>query len=247
MTLDGVPAAALARRWGVPRCVLTGTIGSTLDAVHGLASEGAPAGTVVLAEEQTDGRGRNGRTWHSPRGGIWLAVLLRPATAALGIVSIRTGLVLADVIDDLVGAPAARLKWPNDVLLSERKLAGVLCEGRWQGDTLQWLAVGLGVNVVNEIPEALGESAIALATVVPGVRRLDVLDRLVPPLLLLGSAPDRLTEQECADFAARDWLRDRALRGPVAGRAMGVRADGALMVEGNGAISLVREGHIEPA
>jgi BirA family biotin operon repressor/biotin-[acetyl-CoA-carboxylase] ligase len=247
VTLDGVPAAALARRWGVPHCVLTTTIGSTLDAAHALASDGAPSGTVVLAEEQTGGRGRDGRTWYSPRGGIWLAVLLRPSTATLGIVSIRTGLVLADVVDELVGAPAARLKWPNDVLLSDRKLAGVLCEGRWQGETLQWLAVGLGVNVVNEIPAALGDAAIALATVVPGVRRLDVLDRLVPPLLRLGSAPDRLTEQECADFAARDWLRNRALRRPVAGTAMGVRADGALMVESDGAIALVREGHIEPA
>jgi biotin-(acetyl-CoA carboxylase) ligase len=134
-------------------------------------------------------------------------------------------------------------------LLQERKLAGVLCEGRWQGDDLQWLAVGIGVNVGNEIPPALRHSAIALAEVAPRVRRLDVLDRLVPPLTLLDASADRLSEHECAAFAARDWLRDRVLRGPVAGRAAGVLPDGALLVDraGEGGKTAVREGHVETA
>lgn len=247
VTLDGLPASALARRWAVPRCELAESLGSTLDRAHALGAEGAPAGTVVLALEQTGGRGRDGRTWHSPPGGVWLALLLRPRAQPLGIVSIRAGLVLADVVDELAGRPLARLKWPNDVFLNDRKLAGVLCEGRWQGDRLQWLAIGLGVNVVNEIPAELGDAAIALAAIVPRVRLLDVLDRLVPPLTRLGAAAEQLTEQECAAFAARDWLRDRALRGPVAGRARGVRSDGALLVEGDQEVAVVREGHVETA
>jgi BirA family biotin operon repressor/biotin-[acetyl-CoA-carboxylase] ligase len=247
LTFEGVPAAALARRWGVPRCVLAATLGSVLDAAHALGAEGAPSGTVILAEEQTAGRGRDGRTWHSPAGGIWLALLLRPPAAVLGIVSIRTGLVLADVIDEIAGAPVACLKWPNDVLVRERKVAGVLCEGRWQGDTLQWLAIGLGVNVLNEISTDLGDTAIALASVVPRVRRLDVLDRLLPALLRLGAHGDRLTEPECAAFAERDWLRDRELRRPVAGRAIGLRADGALLVGTVEAPTAVMEGHVELA
>jgi BirA family biotin operon repressor/biotin-[acetyl-CoA-carboxylase] ligase len=247
VTFDGLPGAALVRRWGVPSCLVALEVGSTLDAVHTLGQDGAPGGAVVLAESQTAGRGRAGRTWHSPAGGIWLALLLRPQTAALGIVSIRAGLVVADVVDDLLGAPEARLKWPNDVLLHDRKLAGVLCEGRWQGDTLQWLAVGIGINVVNPVPPALHDRAIALAEVLPGVRRLDVLDRLVPPLTQLGISAERLTEREVAAFAARDWLRDRALRGPVAGRAAGVLADGALLVERPGGTTAVREGHVETA
>jgi len=246
VTFDGIPAAALARRLGVPRCELAASLGSTLDRAHALGADGAPAGTVVLALEQTAGRGRDGRTWHSPPGGLWLALLLRPRAAPLGIVSIRAGLVLGDVVDELAGRPIARLKWPNDVLLGDRKLAGVLCEGRWQGDTLQWLAIGLGVNVVNEIPAAVRDTAIALSEVVPRVRVLDILDRLVPPLTRLGAAAERLSDQECAAFAARDWLRDRPLRGPVAGHARGVRSDGALMVEVNDAVLAVREGHVEP-
>ena len=246
VTLDGIPAASLARRWGVPRCEVAATLDSTLDRAHALGSEGAPSGTVVLALEQTAGRGRDGRTWHSPPGGIWLALLLRPRATPLGIVAIRSGLVLADVVDELAGRPLARLKWPNDVLVADRKLAGILCEGRWQGDTPQWLAVGLGVNVVNEIPAPVRTTAIALSEVVARVRLLDVLDRLVPPLTRLGAA-ERLTEQECAAFAGRDWLRDRPLRGPVPGHARGVRPDGALLVEGDGEMTVVREGHVEVA
>ena len=249
MTLDGIPAATLARRWGVPRCDLAASLGSTLDRAHVLGADGAPAGTVVLAIEQTAGRGRDGRTWHSPPGGLWLALLLRPRGGAtpLGIVSIRAGLVLADVVDELAGLPLARLKWPNDVLVSDRKLAGVLCEGRWQGDTLQWLAVGLGVNVTNDIPAAVAGSAIALSEIVPHVRLIDVLDRLISPLTRIGTAAERLSEQECAAFAERDWLRDRALVGPVRGHARGVRPDGALLVERDQEVAVVREGHVEPA
>lgn len=247
VTLDGIPAPALARRWRVPRCELAASLGSTLDRAHTLGAEGAPGGTVVLALEQTAGRGRDGRTWHSPPGGLWLTLLLRPRTVPLGIVSIRAGLVLADVVDELAGRAIARLKWPNDVLVGDRKLAGILCEGRWQGDMLQWLAVGLGVNVVNEIPAAVRDTAIALSEVVPRVRMLDILDRLLPPLTRLGTAAERLSDQECDAFAMRDWLRDRALRGPVRGHARGVRPDGALLVEGDREMAVIREGHVETA
>ncbi len=74
LTLDGVAAADLAGRWGVPQCGLFRELGSTFTAIHDLAPQGAPAGTVVIAEEQTAGRGRDGRTWHSPVGGVWLGM-----------------------------------------------------------------------------------------------------------------------------------------------------------------------------
>ncbi|HYS62070.1 MAG TPA: hypothetical protein VEM27_15870, partial [Gemmatimonadales bacterium] len=75
LVIDGVTAADLAGRWGVPQCGLFRALGSTFDAVHDLAAQGALAGTVVIAEEQTAGRGRDGRTWHSPAGGVWLGML----------------------------------------------------------------------------------------------------------------------------------------------------------------------------
>ena len=140
-----------------------------------------------------------------------------------------------------------RLKWPNDVLLGERKLAGILCEGRWHGETLQWLAVGVGVNVRNAIPAPVARRAVALGEWLPDVRRLDVLDRLVPALAGLASGEPALSERECAAFAARDWLQGRQLRSPAAGRARGLRPDGALLIDLGAATIAVREGHVELA
>jgi BirA family biotin operon repressor/biotin-[acetyl-CoA-carboxylase] ligase len=249
VTLDGLPAATLARRWGVPRVVTLDRHSSSLDAAHEAAGQGAPDGTVVLAEEQTAGRGRDGRGWHSPPGGVWLAMVLRPARVELAAMSIRAGLVVADVVDELLGAPRARLKWPNDVLCDDRKLAGVLCEGRWQGDGLQWLALGIGINVQNAVAPELSERAVSLRELRAGVTRLDVLDRLVPAVARLTGRSARLTEHERAAFAQRDWLEGRVLRGPVAGRGVGLGADGALLVAGADphAPTAVREGHVELA
>lgn len=247
LTLDGVPATELARRWGVPQCGLFRELGSTLDAVHEVATQGSPAGTVVLAEAQTAGRGRDGHTWQSPAGGVWLGILLRPVRAELGVMSVRVGLAVADAVDTLLGRPETRLKWPNDVLLGERKLAGILCEGRWQGGAVQWLAVGVGVNVCNAIPAPMARRAVALAEWLPAVRRIDLLDRLVPALTTLtGAAPD-LSERDCAAFAQRDWLLGRQLRSPAVGRARGLRPDGALLVDLGAGTIAVREGHVELA
>ena len=181
-------------------------------------------------------------------------MLLRPPPPlpAAGVLSLRVGLVLADVVEAVLGVrptslsgPRAALKWPNDVLVDDRKVAGILCESRWQGDTLQWLAVGIGVNVANEIPPDLAERAVALRELRPGARRIDVLDPLVPALGRLTAHGAHLTEFECAAFARRDWLRGRQIRTPLAGRASGIRPDGALLVDTGSGTTMVRDGHVE--
>ena len=252
LAIDDIPAAALARRWGVAQCGVFRSLPSTLDTIHELGAQDAPSGTVVLAEEQTAGRGRDGRTWCSPPGGVWLGMLLRPPLPSAGVLSLRVGLVLADVVEEVLGVrptslsgPRAALKWPNDVLVNDRKAAGILCESRWQGDNLQWLGVGIGINVTNDIPAELTDRALALRELRPEVRRIDVLDRLVPPLLRLATHEARLTEFECAAFARRDWLRGRQIRTPLAGRAAGIRPDGALLVDTGAGTTMVREGHVE--
>jgi BirA family biotin operon repressor/biotin-[acetyl-CoA-carboxylase] ligase len=179
-------------------------------------------------------------------------MLLRPPLPAAGVLSLRIGLVLADVVEAVLGVratslsgPRAGLKWPNDVLVDDRKVAGILCESRWQGDTLQWLGVGIGINVANEIPVELAERAVSLGDLRPGIRRIDVLDLLVPALLRLTTHDARLTEFECAAFARRDWLRGRQIRTPLAGRAAGIRPDGALLVDTGAGTTMVRDGHVE--
>jgi BirA family biotin operon repressor/biotin-[acetyl-CoA-carboxylase] ligase len=250
--IDDIPAAALARRWGIPQCGVFRTLPSTLDAIHDLGAQGASNGTVILAEEQSAGRGRDGRTWRSPAGGVWLGMLLRPPLPPAGVLSLRIGLVLADVVEAVLGiratslsGPRAGLKWPNDVLVDDRKVAGILCESRWQGDALQWLGVGIGINVANDVPPELAERAMSLRELRPAVRRIDVLDQLVPALLRLTTHDARLTEFECAAFARRDWLRGRHLRAPLAGRAAGIRPDGALLVDTGAGTTMVRDGHVE--
>jgi BirA family biotin operon repressor/biotin-[acetyl-CoA-carboxylase] ligase len=146
-----------------------------------------------------------------------------------------------------LGVPRAQLKWPNDVLLDDRKLAGILCESRWQGETRQWLGVGVGINVANEIPEELRHSAVALSELREGVRRIDVLDLLVPALAACATQRAELTEQELAAFAARDWLRGRHLAQPARGRAAGLAPDGALLVDGAAGRVAVRDGSVRLA
>ena len=247
LTLDGDPESALARRWGVPQVSLHASLGSTLDSIHDLGSRGAPSGSIVLAETQTAGRGRDGRTWRSPAGGLWLGALLKPASSDPGVYSIRAGLVVADAIDELLGRPVARVKWPNDVVLDDRKVAGILCEGRWQGETLQWLALGIGCNVANEIPGEVRDRATRLGDHRPGTTRLELCDHLVPALPTLGARGLRLADAEVAAFGSRDWLAGRQVRAPLAGRAAGIRGDGALLVETSHGLDAVREGHVELA
>src|SRR6185436_16510341 len=100
-------------------------------------ADGAPAGTVVLADAQRGGRGRGGRRWASPPGvGVWLTLVERPADhAALEVLSLRLGLHAAAAVERFAargGGGPVRLKWPNDLYVGEGKLAGVLVEVRWR-------------------------------------------------------------------------------------------------------------------
>ena len=227
---DGVSGDALAARWGVPACIVYERVSSTLDVVHTMAADGAPTGLVVLADEQVAGRGRQGRAWFSPPGsGVWLGYLARPGTGEIvRLLSIRVGLSVARGLERI--SVNLELKWPNDLMLQNRKVGGVLCEARWEATHPAWVAVGVGLNVRGPLPQALDLTAVALDAVRPGVTRLEVLDCIVPELCKLPSLP-QLSGEELTAFARRDWLNARQLRGPVEGTARGLAADGALLVE----------------
>ncbi len=232
MNYDNVSSAELAARLRTPGLLCLPEVGSTLDIVHELAAEGAPAGTLVLTDMQTRGRGRQGRSWHSPPGiGVWLGYLVRvPHPLETGLLSLRVGLAMAEALADL-GA-GCRLKWPNDVLVADRKVAGILCEGR--SVPAAWVAVGIGVNVRGPLPEAIADTATTLDAHVPDVTRVGLLERLVPRLHMLSSRPE-LSDSEREAYRRHDWLFGRRLLEPVDGTALGIDADGALLVEtGNG-------------
>lgn len=205
-------------------------VASTMDVVHALAEQGAEAGTVVVAGEQLEGRGSRGRPWHSPPGGLWLSVLFRPGSAgAVEVMSLRVGLALARSLDGVTRSPV-RLKWPNDLMLGDRKVGGVLCEARWQGSTLGWVAVGVGLNVRNSIPEGLRGEATCLANERADVGAGELLDRVVAEVRELDLCAPRLSNEELEQFSHRHWLNGREIREPVAGTVANLDSDGTLQV-----------------
>ena len=205
---------------------------STQDEAHLLAGSGAAHGTAVAARVQTRGRGTRGREWASDEGGLWISVVCRPdAGAAPEVIGLRVGLVLADLLDKrLPPEHRVALKWPNDLYLLQRKLGGILVEARWQGDVLAWMVIGVGLNVRNEIPEALAWSAVSLADA--GVVA-DPAELAIPVALAVaraGRAATPLNPAEVRAFEDRDWLRGRAVALPTPGVAEGISREGRLLV-----------------
>lgn len=132
--------------------VRLGEIDSTNEEAKRRAAAGAVAGTVIHADRQNAGRGRSGRTWHSPPGNLYASLLLRPSCSlatALQLVFV-TGVAVAAVVDGVAGAEArARCKWPNDVLVDGRKIGGILVESQASANgAVDWLVIGVGLNIV---------------------------------------------------------------------------------------------------
>jgi BirA family biotin operon repressor/biotin-[acetyl-CoA-carboxylase] ligase len=240
---DGQAESVLARRWSLPRVIVRDRVTSTLDVIHDVAAHTGADGTLVLADEQTAGRGRQGRRWHSAPGqGVWLGYLMRsPDGPAGGVLALRVGLAVAEGLDDL--GLSARLKWPNDLIVLDRKLGGILCEARWKGDHFGWVAIGLGLNITGPMPADLAAQAISAGDVIPGVTRMMVLDCIVPALRRLTLAP-ALGPEELFRYAERDWLRGRHVEAPIAGIVRGVDGDGALLVESAGGTERVVGGSV---
>lgn len=235
---DGIGSSALAARLDVPAVLLFDQVGSTLDVAHRVAPESA-SGTLVLADEQTAGRGRHGRRWTSaPGAGIWLTLVERPTDVrALDVLSLRCGLYAAEALD--VMAPSrVGVKWPNDLYVGERKLAGILIETRWRGTAPDWVAIGFGINLVApDLPTGTGLR--------PGATRLEVLDVLVPALRRAASASRHLGDDELARWAARDIAAGRSLVSPAEGRASGISREGELLVaDAAGSLSRHRSGSL---
>jgi BirA family biotin operon repressor/biotin-[acetyl-CoA-carboxylase] ligase len=156
-------AGELASSLFSSRIVYRESIDSTNDLAKQLAAEGAPEGTLILAEEQTVGRGRRGRAWHSPPGAnLLFTVLLRPAVQSDRVFALTMILVLAamEALKRLTGL-AARIKWPNDLYAGRRKLAGILTEFSMTGRIVDWVALGLGLNV-SWYPEGLSAQATSI-------------------------------------------------------------------------------------
>ena len=235
---DGVAPAALADRCGALRVELFDVVGSTMDEAHALAAEGAAAGTLVLADRQASGRGRGGKRWSSPSRGVWFTLIERPAdVSALDVLSLRAGLAAARALDAFAAEPI-RLKWPNDLYVDNAKLAGILVEARWRGEHLDWVAVGVGVNL--EVPP----DQVGAAALEPGTSRVQVVCGLLPELRAAAAMTGTLTPAEMEEYAARDLARGRMCAAPARGRVAGITPGGELLVEIADSITRVRAGSL---
>ena len=141
-------------------------LASTNEAAKQIAKQGGKERTVIIAETQTRGKGRLGRQWVSPKGGIWLSILLRPeidakATARLTFVAATA---VASTIHDTLGLEP-EIKWPNDILIRRRKVCGILTETAARGDTIDFAILGVGINANTDLgafPEGLQSAVTSL-------------------------------------------------------------------------------------
>jgi BirA family transcriptional regulator, biotin operon repressor / biotin---[acetyl-CoA-carboxylase] ligase len=246
--MTGLSAEAVARarrseRFGRP-AIFFERVGSTNDVAGGRADAGEPEGLLVLADEQMSGRGRMGRSWLSPKGaGLLFSLLLRPPLPAsrAGQLTMCLGLGAVEGIEQVTGLHPA-LKWPNDLLLEDQKLGGMLAELRNAGDMVQYAVLGLGLNV-NAAPPDLSAVSVSLSSVLG--RSVDRLELLVEILARCETWYERLlAEAETGGSIHAAWsarldtlgryitvsTRERQFRG----RAVGVSPEGALLVEEEG-------------
>lgn len=155
---DERPDAAVDVRWHA-------SLPSTMDVAASMVHEGAAHGVVVLAEQQTAGRGRRGATWQSPPGaGLYFSFVARQAGANLSMLTLAAGVAVREGIVASSGL-SADLKWPNDLIVGRRKLAGILAEGLAIGTPDQAVVVGVGINVQ---PAAYPSDVSARATSIEG-------------------------------------------------------------------------------
>jgi BirA family biotin operon repressor/biotin-[acetyl-CoA-carboxylase] ligase len=226
------------------RLVAFDCVGSTNDEAKHLAHDGAEHGTVVWARRQETGRGRRGRAWASPEGNLYTSLILRPvcspATAAQ--LSFVAAIALADTVGPMLSAgTACRCKWPNDVLVDDRKIAGILLESEMSpGGGLDWLVLGLGVNI-GHCPADTEFPATSLALAGASVASPAVL---LSAFIAMFDRWYRRWQDEGFASIRTAWLeRARGIGGPVTVRLarrtfdgifIGMDEDGALIVEQSG-------------
>jgi BirA family biotin operon repressor/biotin-[acetyl-CoA-carboxylase] ligase len=225
--------------------------GSTNDEAARLARAGARHGTVVIAAAQSAGRGREGRSWQSPHGGLYLSAVLRPNLPASDVppITLAIGIGVCDAVR--VFGAAAQLKWPNDVLVAGKKLSGVLVETQSHGPRVDAVIVGIGVNLdavppeVSSIATSLAEaSATVVAREIFISQLLVQVERWVDRYTAMGleAVIPAWQDRMAPGLAARATVHGA----PVTGLVTGLAADGSLLLrDDTGDVHEVRSGDVE--
>jgi BirA family biotin operon repressor/biotin-[acetyl-CoA-carboxylase] ligase len=236
------------------------TIGSTNDEALAWAAQGAPDLSLIIADEQTTGRGRSGRKWFTPpEAALAFSLILRPTAAEHSHPARITGLGALALTDALhTRGLAAQIKWPNDILVHGRKAGGILVEAVWTGDSLDALVLGMGVNVrAASVPPA--DKLLFPATSIEAELGLpieraelfgDILARLIGWRARLGAKDFMQAWEEALAFRGEQVEVQSEGQPPLVGKLLGLQADGGLrLTSADGHLHTVQFGevHLRPA
>lgn len=219
-------------------------VDSTNDIAKGLAKEGAEEGTVVLAKMQKGGKGRLDRVWFSPNGGLWLSIILRPdiKPSEATKVTLMAGVAVARTLRNLYNFDA-KIKWPNDVLIEDKKVCGILTEARSLENRIDYVILGIGINAnfdLKELPEEIRN----LSTTLRGEIESELdLEKLLLALLMeidkyyeilkIGNTNRIMSEwRELSDTLGRE-VKITTFKETTEGIALDVDDIGALIVKTN--------------
>jgi BirA family transcriptional regulator, biotin operon repressor / biotin---[acetyl-CoA-carboxylase] ligase len=219
------------------------TVDSTQKIAHLLSHEGAVEGTVVIAEEQTGGRGRMDRVWHSPKStGVWMSLILRPKIPLQRApqLTLLTAVAIVQAIQEITTL-TPQIKWPNDILIEQQKVTGILTELQADADRIISVIIGMGLNVnqtEDDFPPALRDIATSLR-VKEGkeIDRADLIkvifhkfETLYMIFLEKGFYPIKLLWESYAISIGKD-ITARTLNGNFTGKALGITDEGVLKVK----------------
>ena len=210
---------------------------STNDTAYRLAEDGAKEGTVVIAEKQKKGKGRHGRTWVSPKGGIYFSCIIRPDIEPKEVAKITlvSALAVCTSIRKAAGVPAM-IKWPNDITIYGKKVCGILTEMKAEQDSVDFLIVGIGINV--DTPSSLlpkgatslseeSDSSISKVDLAKGI--LENLEHYIGIFKKEGFRVIRDEWRDLSDTIGR-YVKVQCHEGKIEGQALDLDADGALVI-----------------
>ncbi|WP_373896154.1 biotin--[acetyl-CoA-carboxylase] ligase [Virgibacillus natechei] len=248
----------LNTKWAGKTIIHKKSTPSTQIVAHQAAREGAAHGTVIIADEQTRGRGRMDREWHSAKNkGIWLSIILRPAI--LPYLAPQLTLLTATVMADVLYKHAyiqPSIKWPNDILINNKKAIGILTEMQAEQDQIQYIVIGIGMNVnqqMNELPQDL--QAIATSLQIETNKDWSIKALIQDILLTFEDAYDTFIEKGFSEvkqkwenygFRIGEYITITTLKEKWGGTFSGIAEDGALILKtSDGEMKKLYSGEIE--
>ena len=218
-------------------------VNSTQAIANRLADAGAPEGTVVVARSQTAGRGRMGRSWVSPAGGLYMSFILRPPSQSnVHLLTLLTALAVTDSITKVTEIPS-RIRWPNDVMIGTKKVAGVIAESSFERERLSHTTLGIGVNIASVAP-SLAEVSATATTICDELHHPVEIHVIRDAILesfarsynqwLGGADPISLSKARIGTIGRQVTVKLGNERTPRRCRALDIAPDGALVLESGG-------------